>query len=163
MVRPSPRPILWIASLCVSVFACTGNATNDREAPGPSPRPSDPPLSHSWTMPASASAVAQADLGTHPEALAEEMMREGTIAGVIHRVAAKCAAEGRLPRPGMVALRFALADGGSLREVEGDPPAPAGACLAENLRAEAAALKSLPAGAALVRIQLHAPPAGDPE
>ena len=140
------------AWLLVIVAACGGS--NDTAAAAPSPRPSDPLLSHSWTMPVTASPVAQADLGTQPESLADEMMNEAAIAGIVHRIATRCDELDLLPRPGEVALRFALAEG-ALREVEADPPTEAGRCLADSLRSEGEALKSLSAGAALLRVQLH--------
>jgi hypothetical protein len=143
---------LAFASLCTLTTACK----SELPPPGPSGRASDPPLTHSWTMPAAASPVAEADLGTKPESIADAMMQDGKIAGLVHRLATRCAEDDQLPRPGMVVLRFALSESGSLLEVEGDPPAPGG-CLARALEGETDALKSLPAGAALVRIQLHPP------
>mgnify|MGYP002621702898 FL=1 len=41
-------------------------------------------------MPVTASPVAQADLGTQPESLADEMMNEAAIAGIVHRIATRC-------------------------------------------------------------------------
>jgi hypothetical protein len=144
-------------ALSATLVACTGSS--DARV-GPTPRASDPLLSHSWTMPASAGPVAQVDLGTHPTLLADEMMERAEIAGVVHRIATRCDALDALPRPGEVALRFTLvADDAEivLGEVEADPAAAAGRCLTEALQAESAPLKSLSAGAALIRLRLHPP------
>jgi hypothetical protein len=151
--RSGIRRILALVSLSTVMVACT----SEGPPPGPTARASDPQLTHSWTMPASAGPVAQVDLGTDPQSIADEMMEDGKIAGIVHRIATRCAERGELPRPGVVALRFAVADGGRLAAAEEDPRPQGGGCLARALEAENDALKSLPAGAALVRIQLYPP------
>jgi hypothetical protein len=149
-MRCSLRRVLGLAPFLVFALACSGTSE------GPQPRASDPPLTHSWTMPASASPIARVSLGTLPESNADEMMEGAVIAGLVHRVATRCARAQALPRAGTVVLRLAI-DAGEPRAVEAEP-ASEGACLVRALKdgSESDALKSLPAGTALLHLQLHA-------
>jgi hypothetical protein len=140
---------LELASLSLLLAAC-----NPESSEGPKPRSTDPPLTHSWTMPSSAGPVARVDLGTHPEANADAMMEDAKIAGLLHRITTRCAEQDQLPPGGTLVLRFAISEAGALLDAKGDPPS-GGECLARELSAETDALKSLPAGAALARLQLH--------
>lgn len=149
------RRVGAVLFLFLTVAACSGEGQQRNPVPGPQPRKDDPRLSHTWTMPEEAGPIAKVDLGTRPESLADALMAGGKIAGVTHRIGTRCASQGVLPRPGIVVLRLSLGEGGELQNVEGDPPGPAGTCLSKALRSEAEALSSLPAGVALLRLELH--------
>ncbi len=120
------------------------------------PRKDDPELTHSWQMAADKSALAAADLGSKPPALADALMAKGAAPGISHRVATLCAQAGSLAGTSSVALRLTVAEGGAVTALEGDPAGPAATCLADAVRAELAATDPLPAGAALLVLRFHA-------
>jgi hypothetical protein len=120
------------------------------------PRKEDPELLHTWQMPADASVLMAADLGSKPPELAEALMSRGAAPGISHRSATACAEQGALAGTSSVALRLAIAEGGAVASIEGDPAGPAATCLVEAVRAELAKLDPLPAGAALMVLRFHA-------
>src|SRR5690606_14269480 len=154
---PAPLRRAALCLLAASVLGCSGGG----EAP---PRPGaraqgrtgDPPLTQSWQMPADKSVLQSADLGSEPPALAEALMAKGTAPGITHRIATACATQGALQGTATVALRFAIAEGGAVGSLEGDPAGEAATCIGDAFRAELTELDPLPAGAALLVLRFHA-------
>jgi hypothetical protein len=134
---------------CV-LLACGGGAPPAE----PTPRPDDPELTHSFSMPRGKSALATADLGTQPPALADTLMAEAKVAAVAHRSAQHCAQEGALEGSMGLAIRFELRDGKAVA-FEADPRSTAGSCLEQALARELADVSGLPAGRALLRLSFH--------
>src|SRR5688572_3635046 len=100
-----------IAGLTLLVLAACNNDDGGPapRTPGPVARDDDPPLTHSFTMPAEASPLAKGDLGTIPVELADALMAEGKLPSIAHRITSKCA-EARALEPGSThAIRFVLA------------------------------------------------------
>jgi hypothetical protein len=121
-----------------------------------SPRADDPPLVHSWQLPAGQSVLHGGDLGSEPPALADALMADSAAPSIAHRSARACARQGALASTASVALRLTIAEGGALAALEADPPGPAADCLAAAVRAELATLDPLPAGAALMVLRFDA-------
>lgn len=148
--------------LAASVLGSTGSGCfGGSEAP-PRPgerakgRPGDPPLSHTWQMPADKSVLQSADLGSLPPALAEALMADGAAPGISHRISTRCAGEGALEGVATVALRVSIDEAGAVTSLEGDPAGKAATCIGDAFREELAERRGLPAGAALLVLRFHA-------
>ncbi len=119
------------------------------------PRKDDPPLTHSWQLPATTSVLEGGDLGSLPPALADALMANGAAPGISHRIATACAQAGALVDTATLALRVTIDAGGNVTALEGDPAGGPATCLADAFRAELAKLDSLPAGGALLVLRFH--------
>lgn len=148
---------LGLATLLLALATgCGGGGdAGPRAGEGPKPREDDPKLDHSWEMPKESSALARGDLGTKPAEAAAKLMEGGRMPSVAHRVSQHCMKAGTLAGVASVALRFSIADDGTIGKVEPDPPGKAGTCMAAGLEREIGKLTDVPAAAALLRIQFH--------
>lgn len=143
----------WLAAAMVG---CFGGEAPPEPGARALPRKDDPELTHSWQLPANQSVLSNADLGSKPPALADALMAGSAAPGITHRIATGCAQQGALAGTATVALRFSVAEGGTLGSLEGDPAGKAATCIGDAFRAELAKLDPLPAGAALMVLRFHA-------
>ena len=148
---------LRLATLALALAACGGadSEAGPRAGQGPQPREDDPKLDHSWEMPKESSALARGDLGTTPVEAAAKLMEGGRMPSVAHRISQHCAKAGTLAGVASVALRFSIAEDGTIGKIEPDPAGKAGTCMAAGLEREIGKLTGVPAAAALLRIQFH--------
>jgi hypothetical protein len=151
------RTISIVLLTALPLVACGGRSEDgaDPTLQGPTPRPDDPELEHTWTMSQDASIVKQADLGTTPPDAAAKLMAGGRMPSVTHRVAQVCAKSDSLSGLGAVALRFSIGADGKPTDISADPEAAGGKCFAEAFGREAGTFEGVTASAALLRIELH--------
>ena len=142
------------AACCIALLLAGCGDSPPPAGPQPTPRADDPELVHTWQMPAGKSVLWSGDLGSKPPALADALMEAAAAPSLAMRSADACAKQGVLTGITSVALRITIAEGGAVTAVEGDPEGPAASCLAEAAKAELAELERLPAGAALLLLQL---------
>ena len=144
-------------AVALAVAGCGGEGGGEgggSPGKGPTARRDDPKLTHSWSMPAEASAVKSGDLGTMPESNADALMKAG-MPTLTHKSAGECRDKGSLKGTDSIALRFEVTKEGKVANVKGDPAGAAATCLAESFSKHAAELAQLPAGDALLRVRFH--------
>lgn len=150
---------LPLATLALLMSGCLGDEPAPAAKDQARPRAEDPPLSHTWNIPAGTSRVTRGDVGSKPPELAEALMKEGTMPSLIHRTTQSCADADTLGSAKEIALRFSVA-GGELVTVQGDPKGPATQCFESAFQSERSVFATMPDGFALVRLDLSAPGKG---
>lgn len=146
----------WLGLGAVALgLGCSGGEAPSRPGVRAQGRPSDPPLTVSWRLPADESALENADLGSEPPALAQALMAGSAAPSLTHRIVTACADRGALDGTATVAVRLTIAASGAVASIEGDPPGRAASCVVEGLHEPLAELAPLPAGAALLVLRFH--------
>lgn len=151
-----PRPSAIIVALTAVLLGCSGGEPPpSRAGERAQGRKGDPELSHHWEMPAEASVLQSADLGSTPPQLADALMAGSAAPGISHRMTTACAGEGALEGTATVALRFNVTEEGAIEKLEGDPAGKTADCFTKLLPEELLKLEQLPAGAALLVLRFH--------
>jgi len=153
----APIRSLVLAALGLALLGCPGEDSTAPVQARARARAEDPPLVHTWNLPAGSSRILRGDLGSKPPELSDALMQSGAMPTFVHKAAQACDSEGTMPTAGDVALRFGV-KAGTLEAVQGDPKGPAATCFESQLRGSADLFKEMPDGSALVRVEIAAPP-----